>query len=131
MKDSAKMTMAELATEVDRLRGLINTPRTDEFLEAVRTEAAHQIERWGEDDRGKKNDLDWIWLMAYLSAKVIVGKTQQARAFADNTQGLAMDFEIQRAGRETDGREKYLHRIITIAAAALNWHRNRWPGKQP
>lgn len=86
-------------SEVDRLTLLINTPRTDEFFEAVRIEAAHQIERWGvEHDAGKRPE-DWIALVVYL-----LGKATKAH------------FE--------NDRDKLLHHVITLAAVALNWHRN-------
>ena len=34
-------------TERARLDALINNPHTADFLESIRTEAAHQRERWG------------------------------------------------------------------------------------
>lgn len=86
-------------TEIARLKALINTPLTDDFMQAVRVEAAHQRERWGsEHDEGKTPE-DWLWLVAYLSTKAT-----QANRYED-------------AG-------KYLHHIITCAAACLNWHAN-------
>jgi hypothetical protein len=89
----------DLAREVERLTALINTPRTDDFFEAVRVEAAHQIERWGvEHDAGKRPE-DWCTLLLYLLGKA-------AKAHFDGNQ------------------EKLLHHIITVAAVALNWHRN-------
>lgn len=85
--------------ECQRLTALINAPRTDEFFEAVRIEAAHQIERWGvEHDAGKRPE-DWLALFLYLLGKA-------TKAHYDNN------------------REKLLHHIITVAAVALNWHRN-------
>jgi hypothetical protein len=92
-----RMTKEELIDEVVRLDGLINTPQVIDFLEAVRTEAAHQRERWGEDHDSMKRREDWFWLIGYLAGKVI---------------------------RPAQTKEKRLHRIITIAAAALNWHRH-------
>lgn len=88
-----------LRAEFDRLTLLINTPRIDEFFEAVRIEAAHQVERWGvEHDAGKRPE-DWITLFMYLLGKA-------AKAHFDGN------------------RQKLLHHIITVAAVALNWHRN-------
>jgi hypothetical protein len=93
---------AELATEraeVARLTALINTPRTDEFFEAVRIEAAHQVERWGaEHDSGKRSE-DWVTLLIYLLGKA-------ARAHFD------------------DDQPKLEHHVITSAAVALNWWRH-------
>jgi hypothetical protein len=81
------------------LEGLINTPRTDEFFEAVRIEAAHQIERWGvEHDAGKRSE-DWVTLLIYLLGKA-------ARAHFDGD------------------RPKLEHHVITTAAVALNWWRH-------
>lgn len=81
------------------LEGLINSPEIHDFVEAVKREAAHQRERWGsEHDEGKTAE-DWLWLVAYLSTKAT-----QASRYSD--------------------RDKYLHHIITCAAACLNWHAN-------
>jgi hypothetical protein len=89
----------EAHAEVERLRALINTPRTDDFFDAVRIESAHQVERWGvEHDAGKRAE-DWITLYTYL-----LGKAATAHFAGD--------------------RDKLLHHIITVAAVALNWHRN-------
>lgn len=88
-----------LRAEVTRLRALINTPRTDEFFEAVRIEAAHQIERWGaEHDAGKRSE-DWVTLLIYL-----LGKAARAHFAGDRT--------------------KLEHHVITSAAVALNWWRH-------
>lgn len=88
-----------LRHEVERLHRLINTPLTDDFFEAVRIEAAHQVERWGvEHDAGKRPE-DWVTLFMYL-----LGKAAKAHYDGD--------------------REKLLHHVITSAAVALNWHRN-------
>lgn len=88
-----------LSAEVERLNGLINTPRTFEFFDAVRFEAAHQIERWGvEHDAGKRPE-DWITLFVYLHGKM-------AKAHFDG--------DI----------EKLKHHIVTSAAVAMNWIRN-------
>ncbi len=91
--------LTDARAEVDRLTALINTPRTDDFFEAVRIEAAHQIERWGvEHDAGKRPE-DWIALFIYL-----LGKATKAHYNGD--------------------RPKLEHHVITAAAVALNWHRN-------
>lgn len=87
-----------LRVRVDELEALINSPRVNEFLESVRTEAAHQVERWGTDHDEGKADADWFWLIGYLAGKAI------------------------RPGQEP---EKALHHIITTAAACLNWHAHK------
>lgn len=135
--------LKDLLDDCDDLDALINSPQTENFLEAVRTEAAHQVERWGNDDRAKKSDADWIWLMTYLASKAVFGKEQThkinglplARWVADAARDYARAalklVSVDPASEFVDGREKYLHRIITIAAAAQNWFNNRWPGAAP
>jgi hypothetical protein len=92
-------TILALLDMVERQRGrvvelerLINNPHTDDFLEAVRLEAAHQQERWGAEHDVGKADVDWFWLIGYL------------------------------AGKAVNKPEKRLHHIITTAAACMNWH---------
>ena len=58
-------------------------------------EAAFQREKWGADGDTGKAEADWFWLIGYLAGKVI---------------------------RPGASFEKKLHRIVTIAAAARNWH---------
>ena len=88
-----------LRAEVERLRALINTPQTDNFMEAVRLEAAHQQERWGTSHDAGKESPDWHWLLGWLSGKAVA-------AFL------------------TGDRQKGLHHIISSAAMLLNWHRH-------
>ena len=96
---SAVTTQAEaiaighgLGREVERLRGLLNTPEIQDFSKAVVLEALHQRERWGSG----KTDADWFWLLGFLAGKAL--------------------------HNPGDDPKKKLHRIITIAAAAANWH---------
>jgi hypothetical protein len=86
-----------LRLEVNRLRALINTPHVDDFLEAVRIEAAHQCERWGTANDEGKSPNDWFWLLGYLAGKAVWS---------------AMHGD----------REKALHHTISSAAVLLNWH---------
>lgn len=91
---------AELAAAEGRIRdldGLINTPQVDDFLEAVRTEAAHQCERWGTEHDAGKEPQDWFWLLGYLSGKALASAVK-------------------------DDRDKALHHTISSAAVLLNWH---------
>lgn len=90
----ASEMLAALVAEIRELRALVNSPQTENFIEAVRTEAAHQVERWGADHDAGKTDADWFWLIGYLAGKAIRGDA------------------------------KKLHHIITTAAACLNWHRH-------
>lgn len=80
------------------LEALINTPHTNDFLEAVRLEAAHQREHWGSSQDEGKTDADWFWLLGHL------------------------------AGKAVHLPEKQLHHIITSAAVLLNWHMQRTVG---
>lgn len=89
---------AKAEARVRELEALINTPPTASFLEAVSTEAAHQVERWGTEHDDGKSATDWFWLIGFLG-----GKAVWAAAHGD--------------------REKALHHIITTAACCLNWHR--------
>ena len=86
----------ELEAENKRLDGLINSPEILDFVKAVQLESAHQRERWPSDHDEWKTDADWFWLIGYLAGKAL-----------HNPQGDDV---------------KKLHRIITIAAAACNWH---------
>lgn len=57
--------------QVAELRALLDTPEIEDFVKAVKLEAAHQIERWGTvDDRGK-TPADWFWLVGYLAGKAL------------------------------------------------------------
>lgn len=79
--------------ERDRLRDLISTPHTADFLEAVRIESAHQRERWGDAHDESKGPEAWFWTLAYLAGKALAKP------------------------------EKRLHHIVSSAALLLNWHR--------
>lgn len=80
-----------------QLHALLNTPQTIAFIEAVRIEAAHQVDRWGPaHDRGKSSE-NWFWLIGYLAGKAL------------------------RSAIEGDT-EKALHHTISSAAACANWH---------
>jgi hypothetical protein len=95
------------------LESLINNPHTADFLEAVRTEAAHQRDRWGTAHDVGKSDEDWFWLIGYLAGKAMFTPVRKdLNAVADMLCG----------DDETAIVEKRRHRIITVAAAALNWH---------
>jgi hypothetical protein len=94
-RDRLVAELAEARAEVAQLRSAINTPRTDEFFEAVRLEAAHQVERWGTAHDAGKTPADWFWLIGYLAGKAL-----------------------------HDVRGKAAHHVIAAAAALLNWHRS-------
>jgi hypothetical protein len=95
-----RSALAELRwrrARVTELELLINTPHVADFLEAVRVEAAHQVEKWGSEHDDGKGPTDWFWLLGFLA-----GKAVWSAAHGD--------------------REKALHHVITTAAACLNWH---------
>jgi hypothetical protein len=83
--------------EANELRKLIYSPIIDNFLEAVRLEAAHQVDRWKSPHDAGKHDSDWYWLLGYLGGKLI--------------------------HRPNDSLDKQLHWIISIAAVCFNWWR--------
>lgn len=84
--------------DAERLRQLIDTPHTDDWFEAVRLEAAHQIKRWGSSHDACKEPLDWFWLLGHLGGKAA------------------------RAALEGDS-EKAKHHAISSSAMLLNWFR--------
>ncbi len=96
--DALHAEAESLRAENERLRSLINTPHTDEWIDAVRLEAAHQIERWGTGDGSGKTPADWFWLLGYLGQKAMVA---------------------QMAGDD----EKAKHHTISSGAMLLNWFR--------
>lgn len=97
-RNEARAERDELRVQVEEMRALIDTPHTDEWFEAVRLEAAHQIKRWGADHDAGKDPADWFWLLGYLGGKAL------AAAIAGNT-------------------EKAKHHTISSGAALLNWFR--------
>jgi len=91
--------LTQVRRERDRAESLMNNPEINNFIEGVKSEAAHQVKRWGKNHDGLKTPEDWLWLIAYLSTKA-----SQASRYGD--------------------KEKYLHHILTCAAACFNWHKN-------
>jgi hypothetical protein len=87
-----------LKARVLDLEGRINTPHTDDWFEAVRLEAAHQIERFGAKHDAGKQPQDWFWLIGYLAGKAL------ASAIVGDD-------------------EKAKHHTISSGAALLNWFR--------
>jgi hypothetical protein len=81
------------------LEGRINTPHTDDWFEAVRLEAAHQVERFGSKHDAGKAPTDWLWLIGWL-----VGKACTAAVKGDT--------------------EKAKHHTVSTGACLLNWHRS-------
>jgi hypothetical protein len=99
MDTDAAIELEAASKELRRLHGLINTPHTHDFIEAVQLEMPHQRERWGaEHDAGKRPE-DWVALCVYL-----LGKATKAHFDSDA--------------------EKLKHHVITTAAALGNWFLN-------
>lgn len=80
---------------------IINTPEIEDFLRAVKIEAAHQREKWAETDP-MKSDADFYWLIGWLGGKAVTDAHEPDDSRTE--------------------RERRLHRIVTVAAAAYNWH---------
>jgi hypothetical protein len=113
MGNSCHDRLSESQRRVRELEALINTPELDDFLKAVKLEAAHQVERWGAQHDAGKAPADWFWLLGYLSGK----------ALAAAVKGDA---------------DKARHHTISSAAVLLNWHeqlsgrpRGMRPGIEP
>lgn len=79
------------------LRELLNRPEINDFIEGVRLEAPHQLQRWGVKQDRTKSPEEWYWVVGYLAGKAL---------------------HAQRAG--DDG--KFMHHLITCAAVLANWH---------
>jgi hypothetical protein len=93
----AGWTVGPSLADVLRDAALINSPQTANFLGSVKTEAAHQVKRWGAaHDRGKSAE-NWYWLVGYLA-----GKALRSVIEGDN--------------------QKALHHTISTAAALSHWH---------
>lgn len=90
-------TLLEQALQAHDLHALINNPHTDEFLQAVKLEAAHQRDRWGDAHARGKSAENWFWLVGYLAGKCL-------RACI------------------TGDKAKALHHTISSAAALANWY---------
>lgn len=83
------------------VRERINTPEIEDFMSAVKIEAAHQGARWVRHD-GKKTIANWAGLFGWL-----IGKALSDEHELDDVRSP---------------RERLLHRIVALAAAASRWH---------
>lgn len=84
------------ALAAHKLHELVNNPHTHSFLEAVKFEAAHQRDRFGDAHARGKSAENWFWLVGYLA-----GKCLRAAITGD--------------------KEKAKHHTISSAAALANW----------
>lgn len=89
--------IGEAKEEISALKGLLNTPETQDFDKAVPLESAHQVKRWGAQHDAGKNPEDWFWLVGYLAGKAL-------------------------AATKDGNSEKAKHHTISAAAALRNWH---------
>ncbi len=69
-----------------------DTPQSGDFLEAVKNEAWHQRNRWGDDDKAK-TAAEWFWLVGFLAGKAL-----------------------------HDVRGKRAHHVVAAGAALSNWY---------
>lgn len=97
--DASMAEVTALRARVAELEAAINTPELHDFAKAVALEAAHQRKRWPSGHDAGKTDADWFWLIGYLSGKA-----------------------LHNPPNEMAPHDAKLHRIVTIAAAAANWH---------
>jgi hypothetical protein len=86
------------------LEARLSSPQTVDFIAAVRLEAAYAARP---NDR-HKSAADWFWMIGWLAGKAVHNPAKPG----------------------TPAREIRLHRIITVAAAALNWHAAVIAGEQ-
>jgi len=105
LSPAIEAAFVSLRQEVSRLRNLnsalinrLNNPEINNFVEGVTIEAAHQVERWGEEHDASKTFEQWVALMTRLLGK-----------FVD-------------ANWNHEG-DKALHHLITLAAVCANAHR--------
>lgn len=89
---------AKKMDRIEYLEKLINNPEINDFLEGVKIESAHQIEKWGEEHEADKYPHDYSLVLDKLKGK-------QALAIWDKDL------------------EKYKHHLITMAAVCFNAHR--------
>ena len=102
-------TIARLQARIEHLEKLLYTPEIRDFLEGVRREAAHQRLKWEEEHDMQKAPADWHWLLSHLSGKALFHA-----AHIGHWPTMAQVNAYHR--------EKYLHHIVTTAAACYNWH---------
>lgn len=79
------------------LREVLKRPEINDFLLGVKTEAAHQMKRWGPGQDRSKGPEEWFWVVGYLAGKALAAQ----RACDDG---------------------KFMHHLISTAAVLANWH---------
>lgn len=88
--------LEQALAEIHRLEALINSPIVDDWLQGVRLEAVHQVERWGTDGDAGKTDPDWFWLVGFLAGKalfsVMQGNVEKAKHHTISTGGALLNW---------------------------------------
>ena len=80
MCDSYAAENQRLSDEIERLKAIIHTPHTDEFMSAVSIEAEFQQQKWDSSHDGGKDVPDWFWLLGYLAGKAVRSPSPCARS---------------------------------------------------
>lgn len=89
--------LSEAHIRIKVLEGKLDTPLFHDFTEAVKREAAHQVERWGKAHDRSKSAENWFWLVGFLAGKALRSAI-------------------------TGDKEKAQHHTISSAAALMQWH---------
>ena len=55
-----------LLIEAKRIFRSVHSPTIQDFLAGIRTERAHQVERWGASHDAEKSPFDWFWLLCWV-----------------------------------------------------------------
>lgn len=97
--EQAEDNALQFKADRDAALARLNTPEVKDFAAAVVLEAQHQRARWSTEHDAGKTDADWFWLIGYLAGKA-----------------------LHNPPNEMPPNDARLHRIITVAAAAANWH---------
>lgn len=95
--ESLTAALARAEQDAERMRALINTPETADFIEGMKREVAHQVQRWGYAHDRSKSAENWFWLVGYLTGKALRSAI-------------------------TGDHEKARHHTISSGAALFNWH---------
>lgn len=118
-----------MAAEIDRLRGIIDTPELVDFPKAVHLEAVHQEVRWGTEDREGKTPADWFRLVGHLSTRALEHHKEADRLEVELQVRESMPRTFQNvqdtifvSTQIAHHREKAVHHCITTAAALNHWH---------
>lgn len=101
--DSMGLELEETRANLAQAMKLWDGPETEDFLEAVRKEAAFQVAKWGVSHDRAKQPEDFVFLVGYLG-----GKASQSQKDGDL--------------------EKAKHHTISSAAVLFNWHQRLCAG---